>query len=616
MEILLIVFLSASTSIYLFARYQLWKKYSGVSFVTTRRPKPFKEIVQQVFPEFTEQESQASESNEPFSASSSTVSSQNQKALDSLSVMSALGESAWLGADMIRNLSDVNQHVFDALSQMAGKQLLSIGDLHDHIDSWEHDWLGGLKDSTINNLQGHVAEYIVADHLKELGHNVEIADHSNQTGYDLIVDGHPINVKDVVDMSSIHEHFQKYPDIPVILNADIHGNMDNALHIDATHAIDQIQNLDGLNAEHLVIQDVGLDHDTVLGQVHDASDAISGNIELHIPLITLTLSSFREGKLLLNKHTDIATSMKNIGLDVAGTGIGGFVGAKAGAAIGTAIAPGLGTAIGVVVGGIAGAIGGRLISNRVKTEPFRQARELYEKDIKSYESKVKDVDLKAKQDCDRVIAEETTRLDSCAKQESQHIESLKRTLIKKQNGAYSLDDASLLNLFDKARLVLQDELSSVNSQIKSLPFVQKYVWPSEAYFRLNKHKQNLLAVLRDLQTSNQVIFSSTTSLSSEEKTTATFEILCSIGILDADVSQHLSRYRETVDNTKSELSLSIESAKHRIADERHHSFRTISDTIQKIKTWAEKELSPFVDALKTSQQSLLSEMRKLGIETK
>jgi len=111
-------------------------------------------------------------------------------------------------------------------------------------------------------------------------------------------------------MTSLYQHFEKYPHIPVIANADIHGNIDTALHIDPTHGIDQLHLLHGLEADHAVILDGDLNHDAIVSQVHDASDAITGHIEFHIPLITLTLSSFREARLLSKNHTDIAHIFK------------------------------------------------------------------------------------------------------------------------------------------------------------------------------------------------------------------------------------------------------------------------------------------------------------------
>lgn len=98
----------------------------------------------------------------------------------------------------------------------------------------------------------------------------------------------------------------------------------------------------------------------------------------HVPIVTIALSSFREFRLLSNDKTDVTSSLKNIALDVAGTGGGAAVGGKAGVAIGTAIAPGIGSLIGGIVGGVIGAVTGRFATNKVKMVPLKNAIDAYE----------------------------------------------------------------------------------------------------------------------------------------------------------------------------------------------------------------------------------------------
>lgn len=110
----------------------------------------------------------------------------------------------------------------------------------------------------------------------------------------------------------------------------------------------------------------------------------------HFPFITLALSATREIRLLSEEKTNIGNSLKNAGLDVAGTSVGGFGGAKLGAAIGTFVAPGPGTAIGGVIGGIIGALTGRLATNSVKEINLNRAKDAYDKRFSSMESKTTD----------------------------------------------------------------------------------------------------------------------------------------------------------------------------------------------------------------------------------
>lgn len=97
----------------------------------------------------------------------------------------------------------------------------------------------------------------------------------------------------------------------------------------------------------------------------------------HIPVMTVAMSSYREFQLLTKNKTDALSSLKNIGLDAAGSGVGGLAGAKAGAIAGSFFGP-IGTVLGGVIGGIGGAIGGRMISNEVKQAPLKNAISEYQ----------------------------------------------------------------------------------------------------------------------------------------------------------------------------------------------------------------------------------------------
>lgn len=97
----------------------------------------------------------------------------------------------------------------------------------------------------------------------------------------------------------------------------------------------------------------------------------------HIPVMTIAMSSFREFQLLTKNKTDAISSMKNIGLDAAGSGVGALAGAKAGAIAGSLFGL-LGAAVGGLIGGIGGAMGGRMISNEVKQAPLKNAISNYQ----------------------------------------------------------------------------------------------------------------------------------------------------------------------------------------------------------------------------------------------
>jgi hypothetical protein len=70
-------------------------------------------------------------------------------------------------------------------------------------------------------LQGYVAERMIGSELQARGHDVEFPSTSNQAGYDLLVDGEPFQVKNLVNPQGVSQHLERYPDIPVYVNEEL-----------------------------------------------------------------------------------------------------------------------------------------------------------------------------------------------------------------------------------------------------------------------------------------------------------------------------------------------------------------------------------------------------------
>ncbi|MCG0240049.1 MAG: hypothetical protein L6E13_12940, partial [Firmicutes bacterium] len=209
-------------------------------------------------------------------------------------------------------------------------------------------------------LKGYVGEVVAADILARQGFEVELADVPNQPGWDLLVEGQPFNVKITDDPDRILEHFAEYPDIPVITSPEVAAELPPELQ-------DHVLALEGLEA------------DQIAELTQETLDGIEGlDIGPSFPVVTAALSALREIRLLALGQTDLGTSLRNAALDIAGTGIGGWVGAELGAAVGTAILPGLGTVVGAILAGVAGSVMGRAITNDIKLAAFRKALEEYQ----------------------------------------------------------------------------------------------------------------------------------------------------------------------------------------------------------------------------------------------
>lgn len=124
--------------------------------------------------------------------------------------------------------------------------------------------------------------------------------------------------------------------------------------------------------------------DTWAHHLHETTYSIGNHVyhtiipspTFHIPIITIIKSGIRELELLADEKTAFETSLKNITLDVAGTGGGAFLGAKAGFLAGSFF-PGVGNIIGGIIGAIGGAMGGRYLTNSIKEIPLQTAIENY-----------------------------------------------------------------------------------------------------------------------------------------------------------------------------------------------------------------------------------------------
>ncbi len=106
-------------------------------------------------------------------------------------------------------------------------------------------------------LRGYTAEQIVLDHLVSLGHHVAVPATGNTPGYDLLVDGTPVQVKCGESVSLLREHFERFPNIPIIANPEL---AEAAKELDApwSHLVSSLPGLDMQSVSDLV--DAALSH--------------------------------------------------------------------------------------------------------------------------------------------------------------------------------------------------------------------------------------------------------------------------------------------------------------------------------------------------------------------
>ncbi len=80
----------------------------------------------------------------------------------------------------------------------------------------------GMSVGAAVRLKGYVAEQVVAAKLQAAGHVVSLPESASEPGWDLLVDGQPVQVKFHSGIDGIREHFAVY-DYPVIANTEFNG---------------------------------------------------------------------------------------------------------------------------------------------------------------------------------------------------------------------------------------------------------------------------------------------------------------------------------------------------------------------------------------------------------
>ena len=213
----------------------------------------------------------------------------------------------------------VDKFVYEGMSKLTGENFDNIVDLSKKVQSYNHNFWDGLSDSGLSKLGGHIGESYAAETLQSKGLDVNWAQKSNQAGWDLLVDGHEINVKTVADANTLSKHFNDYPDIPVIIPGDATNIPEQALYISSESGFEELDKIVKEGAENIVVVDPSLSAQEIMSHTEEATDFLTGAVEStesFIPFITMGLSSTREVRLLMKGHTSVLNSAKNLGLDV------------------------------------------------------------------------------------------------------------------------------------------------------------------------------------------------------------------------------------------------------------------------------------------------------------
>mgnify|MGYP002712610942 CR=1 FL=1 len=249
-----------------------------------------------------------------------------------------------LSLGMLWTYSQIDTQVLDAISFASAGSPTAFSDLQD-ISEQALDSAGA-----ITRLSGYIAEQQVALNLVRRGHHVEMPDTSNQVGWDLLVDGTPIQVKCSLDANYVLQHFEKYPDIPVITNAEL---------------------AEQLGSHPLVMIDPNLSYTDIQNITHDSlqhlADFNSFSELSAIPLLAVAFAAHRHYGQWSSGRLNLQQYGQNIGTDVAIRSAGAVSGKVIGATLGSLFSPVgtiIGAGVGAYIGGLASGTGAEAILNK------------------------------------------------------------------------------------------------------------------------------------------------------------------------------------------------------------------------------------------------------------
>ncbi len=121
----------------------------------------------------------------------------------------------------------------EAASRYANSEIGTTEQLWDAAQNWT------LSDALIRGLCGHVGEQEAARLLGNAGLHVQFADGGTNPGWDITVNGVEANVKVVGNAEDgLQDHFDRYPDILVIVNSDAAKLPPDALRVDPEKGLD------------------------------------------------------------------------------------------------------------------------------------------------------------------------------------------------------------------------------------------------------------------------------------------------------------------------------------------------------------------------------------------
>jgi hypothetical protein len=529
--------------------------------------------------------------------------------LSRLSIISKSGESGWTGAMTLHTLHETDGHITESISHLVHRRLEAFADLrkppHWRTNQGEERRDAGKYDRLF-------AENIVADSLKGRAHHVSFTENPDRGVHQAVVDGRTFDLGEPLQFD-FQNHFEEYPGTSILTPGDFFRAEEGLFTIDHAPGSYRLSIIGGGGLDAAFGTNRALAGNVAVAAPHVPVLASVGDVDFQNPFLTLGLSTLREIRLLKKKHTNLLTSVKNIGLDAAGTGIGSFAGAKAGATIGTAVAPGMGSVVGAIIGGISGAFAGRSISNRIKFAQAETARSHYEKKIQDFQQKVQAVTRAAMNSLEALLEGEQTVLGTIGLKRVRELEALTKRLESRRRSAYILSPESMREFFSRCESDIRREAKEIAAALRGITFGQRVLWPGEAAVRLFVQEKHVAGHLAELVTARSSLLDPACSLGDVERTEVCLELFAAFGGHEEDIRKHLIRYDTIATENLTTLIAWPPAALRELARTRAAALRRISGKAEILRRKTGAELKRDVTKAKRAQTRFAKELRKLGL---
>ena len=195
-------------------------------------------------------------------------------------------------------------------------------------------------------LQGYVAEQMIAQELVAAGNDVEFPQTSNQAGWDLLVDGEAFQVKCGASKQIVDAHFDKYPDIPVYVNSEL------AQHFEGNP----------------LVLSTAVSREQVLAETKETLVHAEDLLDFEIPWIAAGVSTYSNVKRMKQQQLSFATAARNVVTDTASRATLVTVGQAVIGTAGAVLLPGAGAIVFPVVGAYIGVAQGGKLSGFLKKQ--------------------------------------------------------------------------------------------------------------------------------------------------------------------------------------------------------------------------------------------------------